>query len=206
MINCKNVIYVFSSEEDQSSQSGYGFSVQVTPIASFGMPNFNTISLPSIPDPPSLVSEPQEEANGIQESTDEAQLEQIEETLQSSSNSLFEQMYNNRISLMSNPNILVPLHPLDDAPEYRTSMNTDSTTDSSRNSSENENQQIFQSNTPEQASAAQESGNREGESASASGNQLGEPRASGNEEIPEGVDPSFLEALPPEMRREVNYK
>lgn len=169
------------------------------------MPNFNTISLPAIPDPPSSVTEPEDEANEIQESNDEAQLEQIEETLQSSSNSLFEQMYNNQISLMSNSNILVPLHPLDDTPEYRTSMNTDSTTDSSRNSSENENQQVFQSNTSEQALAAQENIIREGNSASASGNQLGESRTSGNEEIPEGVDPSFLEALPPEMRREVNY-
>lgn len=113
------------------------------------------------------------------------------------SNSLFSNMYHNSHALLSAPSILMPLF------RYSTDNDVD-------------NDELAQgdlTSSLQASTSSQRQNNGDGSSTSQSGDQASSSqdatasrdniRNSGVHDIPDGVDPSFLDALPLEMRREV---
>lgn len=171
--------------EEQQSNSDVRFSVQLMPIPSLNMIFENRV-------------EPYQSAA-------ESSNVQGEDRAETNQSAIFSDVYNNRISSLSP--ILVPIQQFEEASvaEYQNSNNTNIANDTEpRRSSTSSNLNLC---TNEQTATSQiQDGGIASTAGSSSGNSqqlVATARNPDGDEVPEGVDPSFLEALPPEMRREV---
>lgn len=115
-------------------------------------------------------------------------------------------MYN-RISLISNSPVLVSINQFEEpsVAEFQNTNNTNiaNSTESTANVNEVANAQSLNAEVAVSNQAEEPAISSVPSSSSNNQHLESTVRNSDSEEIPEGVDPSFLEALPPEMRREV---
>lgn len=176
--------------DDSMDFSAFAADIQLQNMASTSPPPLQLINV-------GREDEQNEQAEEHEDEHDEDRDEENDD--QGASNTLFSNMYHNSHSLLSAPSILMPLF---------------------RYSADNENQELAADSdvggTQQQPStSSQRPNNGDGSSTPQSSEQASSSQdatASSdntrnseiNEDIPEGVDPSFLDALPPEMRREVS--
>ncbi|XP_022915522.2 E3 ubiquitin-protein ligase HUWE1 isoform X2 [Onthophagus taurus] len=168
--------------------------------SSLSLPN-----LPPLPSPldvdPSRTEEAQEQRDEPSEEHQEEDAEDESVDTQSGTSNLFSNVYQ-RTYPFNTPSLLRPLF------HYHLPLSVGST-ESSADLLRQMDSQI-----PQQQSAAPQNNEEGSSSQSSSGDQASTSQeqtgasdnarnSEVNEDIPEGVDPSFLDALPPEMRREV---